>query len=166
MKSLDKKLKNLGDMSIKRPMDKAIAFVQSDAKQRCPVKDGELRGSIYTDTEVAKDRCVGTCYTNKEYAAYVEFGTGPKGQMDHNGISPEVAIAYSQKGWWIHESDIDAATAEMYHFQKIVTEAGIFYYSTGQAAQPFMYPALADNEEVIERIFAKEIRKEIGGIHD
>jgi hypothetical protein len=29
-----------------------------------------------------------------------------------------------------------------------------------------MYPALADNEEVIERIFAKEIRKEIGGIHD
>lgn len=166
LKNLDKKLKELGDISVKRPMNKAITFVQSDAKQRCPSRDGELRESIYTDTEVFRDRCVGTCFTSKKYAPYVEFGTGPKGQMNHSGISPEVAVAYTQKGWWIHESDIDVATAELYHFPKIVTEAGIFYYSTGQAAKPFMYPALVDNEEVIENIFAKEIRKEIGKISD
>jgi hypothetical protein len=68
-------------------VSKSIKTVQAEAKTRCPVNDGELRGSIYTAIETSSEKIVGICYTNKKYAQYVEFGTGPKGQKQHAGIS-------------------------------------------------------------------------------
>ena len=45
----------------------------------------------------------GICYTDKKYGPYVEFGTGPKGQENHEGISPDTTPVYTQSPWWIHE---------------------------------------------------------------
>ena len=58
-----------------------IALVQASAKEEAPVRrfgsgGGELRQSILTQMETYSDRMVAICYTNKEYAPYVEFGTG------------------------------------------------------------------------------------------
>lgn len=158
---LNGKLQNMSHIDLARGVREAISFVQANAKENCPVNDGELRGSIYVEVEENGDTITGTCFTNKEYGVFVEFGTGPKGQADHDGVSPDIAVAYSQSPWWIHESQIDKATAEKYHFFAIKTKDGIFYQCAGQAAQPFLYPALKDNKDEIVAIVARNIRSQI-----
>jgi HK97 gp10 family phage protein len=172
IKGLDKLMKKYGTLATLvagQSMEKAVGnsakMVQAEAKLMCPVNDGELRRSIMTDTEVQDGKVTGIIYTNKKHGPYVEFGTGPAGEADHAGISPSVSPAYSQSPWWIHESQIDADTAEKYHMFYIDTPEGRFYQSSGQAAQPFMYPALKNNEERatlnIKNYLAREIRKAV-----
>lgn len=166
IEGMDKLMKRIGqyeNISLQQAVGRAIGHVQSVAKENCPTNDGELRNSIFTMTEIESGGmvAVGTCYTNKKYASYVEFGTGPKGQENHNGISPNVAWAYSQSPWWIHESQIDKATAEKYHWFSIDTPEGTFYQCTGQAAQPYMYPALKNNEEKVVQIIWDDIRRQL-----
>ena len=84
------------------------------------------------------DRVIGTVYTNKAYAMYVEMGTGPKGAANHAGISPVASPAYTMSPWWIHESQVDKEAAEEYHWFYLDTPDGRFYQCTGQSAQPFM----------------------------
>lgn len=92
----------------------------------------------------------------------MEFGTGPRGREDHAGISPNVSPSYTQKPWWIHESQIDARTAEKYGWFHIDTPEGRFYQCSGQAAQPFMYPALKNNEQKIIREVERYAKEAIG----
>lgn len=160
---LESKLDVLGQVAeenMEKIVGQQLKWVQSAAMLLCPVHDGELRSSIQMRTENAGDMVVGTAYTNKEYAPYVEFGTGPKGEADHSGISPAVPVAYSQSPWWIHESMVDAKTAEEYRWAYIDTPEGRFYRCSGQAAQPFLYPALKDNEERITKSMQTALRKE------
>ncbi len=161
MDSLLRRLKKYENISLTQPIGKAISYVQSAAKGSCPTHDGELRNSIFTAVEQEGDITRGTCYTNKKYSRYVEMGTGPKGQKNHDGISPNVAVAYTQSPWWIHESQIDKAVAEKYHWFSIDTKDGRFYQCTGQAAQPFMYPALKDNTKEVTQIIADDIRRQL-----
>lgn len=146
---------------MKKAMGKETKRVQATAKLLCGVNHGELRNSIKTKVETEEGKITGIVYTNKAYAPYVEFGTGPVGQANHAGISPEVTPAYSQGPWWIHESQIDTADAERYHFFKIETPDGVFYQTHGQPAQPFLYPALKANEENIQRGFNEDLRRQI-----
>ena len=65
-----------------RGVGKSMTVIEGDAKDLCPVAEvdgGELRDSIHSDTEKNEDEVKGTCGTNKEYAAYPEFGTGQRG---------------------------------------------------------------------------------------
>ena len=167
---LDKLMRKYGELgtsvaeeSMQRAVLASAKLVQAEAKLLCPVHDGELRRSIKCKAEQRDDRVIGTVYTNKEYGPYVEFGTGPRGEQNHAGISPAVTPAYSQSPWWIHESQIDAEAAETYGWFYIDTPKGRFYQCSGQSAQPFMYPALKDNEERVTRnisnYLAREIRK-------
>lgn len=164
---LMKKYGQLGEQAAGEAMERAVnascKSVQAEAKLLCPVSHGELRRSIRTATEQQEDRVIGTIYTNKKYAPYVEFGTGPKGEASHAGISPEVTPVYSQSPWWIHESQVDKKAAETYHWFFIDTKEGRFYQVTGQPAQPFLYPSLKNNEDRVTRsisnYLAREIRK-------
>mgnify|MGYP001326939907 CR=1 FL=1 len=120
IEGLDKLLKRIEryeNVSTVQGVRKGIALVQAQARAGCVSETGELRNSIHVSDEViGKNKVVGTCFTNKSYAPYVEFGTGPKGQANHAGISPNVPVAYSQSPWWIHESQIDKGLAEKYHW--------------------------------------------------
>jgi HK97 gp10 family phage protein len=158
---LEKKLRALSEMDLRQGIEKGISLVQEDAKANCPVYDGELRESIFTEVENKDAKIRGTCYTNKRYAPYVEFGTGPRGQADHDGISPDVPVAYTQTPWWIHESQIGRDIAEHYGFFYIDTDEGRFYKCYGQAAQPFMYPALKNNEEEILKIIKRTLKEQL-----
>lgn len=160
-KSLLDALGELSKTDLHDAVLRGIKTVQAEAKSLCPVHDGELRDSIYTSVENSDGNIIGTCYTNKSYAAYVEFGTGPKGQTNHEGISPDVVVAYSQDSWWIHESQVGREAAERYGWPYIDTPDGRFYRCSGQAAQPYMYPALKNNEQEIERIFEEAVKKKI-----
>lgn len=158
---LDRKLAALGNVSAYSAVEKGIQFVQRQAKENCPADNGELRNSILSSVQDKGNVVTGTCFTNKSYAPYVEFGTGPRGQESHVGISPSVDVAYSQSPWWIHESQIDRSIAEKYHWFYIDTPEGRFYQCSGQAAQPFLYPALKNNKKAVINIIEEELRKEI-----
>lgn len=146
---LEVKLDQLADIDLKKAVSDAVQTVRSAAAMNVHVDTGELRQSIYADVEVSGDTATGTCWTNKPYAVYLEFGTGPKGQESHAGISPKITPAYTQNSWWIHESQVDRRVAEKYHWFHIDTPDGRFYQCTGQPAYPFMYPALKDNQNQI-----------------
>lgn len=160
-KEFIKDLEKLSHVDMYDAVANGIKAVQSEAKMRCPVDMGELRNSIYTEMESGEGHIRGTCYTNKKYAPYVEFGTGPKGQANHEGVSPNVTVAYTQSPWWIHENQIDQKMAEKYHWFYVDTSNGRFYQCTGQAAQPFLYPALKNQEPEIEKIFKEAVMKQI-----
>jgi HK97 gp10 family phage protein len=168
VKGLDKLMKKCSSLNnavvgpgLEKAVGASIKMVQGEAKLLCPVDDGELRQSIKASVELREDKAIGTAYTNKKYAPYVEFGTGPKGEASHAGISPEFSPAYSQSPWWIHESQVDKETAEKYHWFFIDTPDGRFYQSSGQAAQPFMYPALKNNEDRATRDISGYLKREI-----
>ena len=71
------------------------------------------------------------------------------------------APAYVQKPWWIHESQVDKETAERYHWFFIDTPEGRFYQCSGQAAQPFLYPALKNNEKRVAKNMENALRREL-----
>ena len=148
--SLIKKLSDIDTEMQKRIVHKAVGrgiqTVRAEAVLLCPVDTGELRGSIMTTVEDdSEGNATGTVYTNKEYAPYVEFGTGPVGQSEHDGISPDVSVQYRQKGW------------------SYLNDEGEWQYTNGQPAQPFLYPALKNNEERVTKQIKEDIRKELEG---
>ena len=168
IEGLDKLMHQYGKLAeqvageaMERAVVAAVKRVQGEAKLLCSVNHGELKNSIKTSVENRGDAIVGNVYVNKAYAAYVEFGTGPVGERNHSGIAPTVTPAYSQKPWWIHESQIDQQDAEKYHFFKLETKKGVFYQTSGQPAEPFMYPALKNNEERVSRNMANYLSREI-----
>lgn len=124
-------LDNVMQDNIARCVETQAKRVQAEAKLMCPVNEGELRESIRSSAEKTEYGAVGKVYTNKSYAAYVEFGTGPTGQENHEGISPNVSVAYSQKGWTYMGDD------------------GEWVHTKGQAAQPYMYLALKNYEDKV-----------------
>lgn len=164
--SLEAKLDKLADISSMIPaMKKAMLVVQGAAKALAPTNKnsggGALRGSIYTDVESTNSSITGICYTNLEYAPYVEFGTGPAGQADHSGVSPNVNVSYRQEGWIMPATAMSESDARAYGFSIIYGKDGeiIGYGTRGQRAQPFMYPALANNRKAVMKELAKAIQK-------
>lgn len=145
VKGLDSLLKKVGELgtavagdTMVKAVHASCRLVQGEAKLLCPVDSGALRGSIRVSVEEQGDMVEGCIFTNMEYAPYVEFGTGPVGEANHTGVSPQVDLSYSQTGWKTP-----------------------FGYTEGQSAQPFLYPALKDNEERVKRNIANYISREI-----
>lgn len=148
--------KFVGAIRDKRHINKVGHIVLDAAISNCTgfkVTSGELRGSIGLTVTDGEEGPVAHIGTQKEYAMYVELGTGPKGQADHAGISPDVQPAYRASHWWIHESMVDEDAAEVYGWQSINTKQGRFYRVSGQPAHPYLYPALKDHTEDISRVF-------------
>jgi len=77
-----------------RGINQATAVVEASAKAVTPVDTGRLRGSIHARKAKNDGKSVtGSVYTDVEYAMFVEFGTGVRG----NGSYPyktEIALAY------------------------------------------------------------------------
>ncbi len=127
---------------VRKAVLKGAEFIRREAVLLCPVDSGELRNSIMCMVEQNNHETVGTVYTNKEYAPYVEFGTGPVGAANHFGISPEATPTYRQSGWGYYDDKNES-----------------WLYTNGQPARPFMYPALKNNEEKATEMIQKDIIK-------
>lgn len=166
-RKLVRKLDSMSGIDLRRGVERAMKTVQADAKIFCPGNTGELQQSIMTTVEGTSDYVIGKCYTDKRYAPYVEFGTGPVGEANHQGISPTIEPSYVQHGWGIPAYAIDRNDAvEKYHFKEGVYEDSngfqyLYYYTNGQPAHPFMYPALKDNEEKVTDQIAEACRKDM-----
>lgn len=101
--SLEKVLPEL-QTKVSRFLDKHALAVVTKAKQKTPVDEGILRGSISADTSKPTEKHI---TVNAPYAAFVEFGTG-KYAAQHVSTLPDNWQAYAaqfkgQKGGSFHE---------------------------------------------------------------
>lgn len=145
--SLLKKLNSLGG-NVEEVLYKSIQqqgeLVKGDSKELCPVGDtGDLRQSIHKRTKRYKSKIVSEIYTNSEYAAYVEFGTGKKGETTPVAGKYPGPLAYKQDKWKVNIPDVGVRWIE------------------GQPAQPFLYPALKNNEEKILKNIKEDVKQAI-----
>lgn len=170
MKNMDRLLRKINQLGgdarkeLRTGVSQATKLVQGDAKDNASVGDGQLQNSIKEETKELDDGTIqGRVFTNLEHAVYNEFGTGPVGQANNADIPPDIRskLSYRQDGWWIHESQIDAATAEKYHFFKIETSDGNFYYTRGMKPHPFLYPAAQGRKEDVPKVIATHLQKAI-----
>lgn len=176
VQGLDKLMRKYGQLAeqvAQDTMEKAVGAstkkIQAEAKTHCPFRSegggGALKESIKTYIGQQDDKIIGVVYTDIRYAHFVEFGTGPRGETNHAGISPVIDPAYTQSPWWIKEGtekdQIGREKAEMYGWFYIDTKEGRFYQCNGQPAHPFMYPALKDNEERVTRNISNYLAREI-----
>ena len=147
--------KQVGEDIVRRAVLNACKnVVQAEAKLRAPANEGELRNSIKVRVKMKGDRAIGEVFTNSDHGAYVELGTGPKGQASHSGISPEASVSYRSSPWYVHEDQINVGP---YHFQKM----GEFYKMYGQPAQPYLYPALKDNQERVSNNISNYVNRKL-----
>lgn len=140
-----------------RYLFQALSFVRAAAQGLARGgESGHLKQSIQADVETTADGLVGHVGSDSDYAMYVEFGTGVKGEASHEGTSPDFEVAYTTSAWYVHESQLDTNDAEAlaakYHWLKIENDGGVFYRINGSAAHPFLYPALKDNEDIVVKI--------------
>lgn len=138
--------------------------MEGTAKDLCPVGEGLLREKITHEAElISPEEVAGSCGTNLEYSLYVEMGTGPVGRDTAVPDKSPEPKPYRANGWWIHESQIGRDVAEKYHFFHINTEQGRFYFTNGQPAHPFLYPALSIHKDDLPRHIAEAIRRKLEG---
>jgi len=148
MQGLDALLKKLdrmgGDanMALLKGTQKSTQLVQGTAKLLCPVDTGNLRVSIERRTEVEAQGCTGIVGTNSDHWAYVEFGTGPKGEGTYEYRDD---LHYTMEPWVAHIEGVGFRTLE------------------GYPARPFLYPALADNRDNIQEIYRQTVQDAIQG---
>ncbi|MCI6276835.1 MAG: HK97 gp10 family phage protein [Clostridium sp.] len=145
VESLIKKLNALGGNAnkvLETSIAKQTKLVQGEAKDLCPVDSGDLRKNIFTDVKSENDKITGKVFTNIEYAPYVEFGTGKKGE-DSSGDKYPGPLSYKQDKWRVNIPDVGVRWIE------------------GQPAQPFLYPALKNNEDLIKKNIKVDLKKEI-----
>ena len=127
LEKLISKLNKLSDQQMEQALNKACILVENQAKENCPVDTGELRMSIthYVEGDT------GVVGTNKQYAPYVEYGTG---LFAREGNGRQTPWSYQDaKGEW--------------------------HSTKGQKPQPFLEPALLDNEKNIIKIFDEAIQE-------
>lgn len=141
---LTQRFNKIANMELKDTMNKAVALVHGQAENLAPVDTGALAGSIHMEVKNKADSLEGRVYTNMQYAPYVEFGTGVKGNGTYPYNIKGLNLKYENKGWayWSDKHEK-------------------YIYTTGQVAQPFMYPALKDNEKQIKALFKNGVKTKL-----
>ena len=130
--NLDKlrlKLDSFTQSDIEKALNKSCLAVENEAKKQCPVDTGDLRNSI---THEVEDN-VGYVGTNKEYAPYVEFGTGIFASEGNGRDTP-----------WSYQDD-----------------EGNWHTTIGQKPQPFLNPAAQTKKKLVIKVFNDEITRQI-----
>jgi HK97 gp10 family phage protein len=99
LNSLLRKLDKIGgnsELALKKSITKATKQVQGDAKDLCPNDTGALKNSIQSSVKVKDEAIIGKVSTGKEYASYVEFGTGQKGSNSSIPAKDEINLSYRE----------------------------------------------------------------------
>lgn len=139
-------------------------YVQRQAIYKAPFHNGELWSSIGLEMNEGEDGLEAVVYTDNDHAIFVEHGTGPKGAANHAGISPNVTPTYKATPWGIPQGSISDEDAKFYRMPKHIVNGKTYYKTAGQAAQPYMYPALADNIDMVIEIADKGFDEAMKGI--
>lgn len=137
--SLLKKLDQLGGDVTQGLSEALLAGAQvakKSAQELCPVDTGYLRESIAAGLI---DENTAVVSTNVDYAVFVEFGTGARG---------DPAVPHTSKEYWRYKDG-----------------EGNWVTSHGQAPQPFMRPALSNNVSQIVEAVKNSLSNQIEGLN-
>ena len=139
VEGLDKVLDRLNNMSdnsagaLKQQYMKIAEDIASDARSLAPTDTGHLKQNIFSRVFEENETIVGEVYSDVEYAAYVEFGTGSVGESA--GLQREgLTLAYRQTPWRYRD------------------EEGNWHYTHGMKPQPYLYPAMKNHEDSIKEL--------------
>lgn len=138
---LDKLLKKLealnGDVNeaLKQGILAGSLLVEKDAKLNVKTSTGVLRESINHEIVTGEKSIVGTIGTNLKYAPYVELGTGPVGEANKPEVASKKNITYRNTPWVYYSEEMQS-----------------FFTTSGQAGKPYLYPALTNNAEEINKL--------------
>lgn len=132
------------DKDIEKEMKRINEQIADDSRDLCPVRDGLLRESIQTRYIRNGDTLTAETFTDCEYGAYVEFGTGIVGQ-NANLVREGIDLTYRQTPW------------------RYKDENGKWWYTQGQAPQPYLYPAMKQNEDEIINGLSKAVTLRLKG---
>ena len=127
---LNYKLETLAKLDVSKALNKACLVVENEAKRLCPVDTGDLRNSITHEV----DDGVGIVGTNKEYAPYVEYGTGIFAVEGNGRDTP-----------WSYQDD-----------------EGNWHTTIGQKPQPFLKTALDKQKKNVIKIFKETLQNKEG----
>lgn len=140
IQGMDKLMRRLERMKrgagLRQGIGKACRVVEKAAVGNCPVDTGELQRSITAETPGPNDEPVGIVGTNKEYGPYVEMGTG------------------------LFATNGDGRTDVPWRYKD---KKGKWHTTSGQEPQPFLQPALRDNEAAVRRFIAEGVKKDVEG---
>lgn len=142
-----KRVKKVGDMDLNPIVSDCTLLVEAQAKLLCPVDTGDLRGTIHPEVKQKGKVVYGRVYTQKWYAPYVEFGTGPKG----NGTYP-----YKIKGFTLKYRNTKWCYPTFDGGKELK-----YIWTRGQEAQPYMYPALEMNKKHIQKKINDAIKEHL-----
>lgn len=116
--------------------------IADDARDLAPVATGHLRENIYWNTEENGDVIEAEVVSGADYSIYVEFGTGKVGERA--GLVREgISLSYRQTPWSYKD------------------EKGEWHYTNGMRPQPYMYPAMKQNEEKVKKELGSAITMEL-----
>jgi hypothetical protein len=140
--SLMRKLTSLGG-NLEGALTRAVKQTTEAAEKEANILKPYSSISTKSDVKEGIGAIEGTVSALPDWALYVEFGTGPKGQANHAGISPNVPVSYTSHSWVYPTGD------------------GEFRRTSGQPAKPFLYPTSKIMEPVFVQAASNEIRNEI-----
>lgn len=140
-----------------RGMRTGLHAVERDAKALCVVNTGELRNSIRTEVSESSSFVVGKVVAPKDYAVYVEMGTGEVGKKS-GGNGSDVKVSYRTGGWFV-----PLPRGEVTIGSTVVEGESAGFMTWGQPARPFLYPAFKANKKKVLAAIRGEIR---GGLAD
>ena len=141
--SLINKLNGLANMDLSTVVKNTTLEVQGRAKALAPVGEtGNLKGSIRADIKKKGTFIEGRVSTNLNYAPYVEFGTGSKGNGTYPHNIKDVNLTYRSTPWAFVKDD------------EVI-------WTNGQVAQPFMYPAVKGAEKSLRKLIKEQVKKEV-----
>lgn len=143
--SLCDKLENLNnniDRNVRSKVEMLAQEISDEAKDLAPVDTGFLRENIYWSVEDKENRVEAEIVSNADYGGYVEFGTGKVGESA--GLVREgINLTYRQTPW------------------RYKDEEGKWHYTEGMKPQPYLYPAMKQNEDRVKEELKSAITMEL-----
>ena len=141
---LTQRFNKIANLELRSAMNEATKLVHGQATELAPKDKGLLQESIHMHVKSTGKELQGRVYTNVEYASYVEFGTGIKGNGTYPYTVEGLTLEYKNKGWAYYDED-----------------KGEWIYTKGQKAQPYMYPSLNMHKKTIKAILKQGVHTKL-----
>lgn len=133
----------------------AESILQSSMKH----SSGELAGSLKMEVEQDSNGNVDAkVWSDKAGALYREMGTGPVGQASEKDLPEGINPVYTQEPWFFPVSYSDNDLNKLYGIPIVEIQNMKFYYTHGQPARPFMYPAFKQAIENVDEIAKRNVK--------
>lgn len=129
-------------------MQRGLLSIAGEAKARVQPISPEVANNITTSLTIEGEKIEGQVISQKEYGIFIEMGTGPRGEENHAGVSPEVlaGTTYRSDGWTYYDENLSE-----------------FVRTQGMPARPHMYPAYTETRDDVKREVEEGIKGGLKG---